>query len=149
MPIKCDTICYRPPSYLLLRLDYLPNGSILIGGVNLNNPVSIQRSKNQIRIALEGGSGPLQRINQQFVATQINFAYAGGTGSPVVFNTLWSRLRCNGIEFQPVTLSNGVTLSPDSLLDTLVQQAISAIKQNRTQDMIPIAQILALLNSRC
>jgi hypothetical protein len=40
-------------------------------------------------------------------------------------------------------------LSPDSLLDTLYMQAQLAIRQNRTADMIPIAQILALLNARC
>lgn len=149
MPIKCDTICYRDSSFFLLRLDYLPNGSILIGGVNFNNPVSIQRSKDQIRIALQGGGGPLGQINQQFVATQLSLAFAGGTASPVVFNTFWSPLRCSGVQFQPVTLSNGVTLSPDSLLDTLYMQAQLAIRQNRTADMIPIAQILALLNARC
>ncbi|MCI0661087.1 MAG: hypothetical protein L0220_08435, partial [Acidobacteria bacterium] len=149
MPIKCDTICFRNSTYFLLRLDFLPNGSILIGGVNLNNPVSIQRSKDQIRIALQGGSGPLQRINQQFVATQMSLAFAGGTASPVVFNAFWSQLKCSGIQFQPVTLSNGVTLSPESLFDTLYMQAQLAIRQNRTADMIPIAQILALLNARC
>src|SRR5262249_24772434 len=45
MPIKCDTICFRSSTYFLLRLDFLPSGSILIGGVNLNNPVSILRNK--------------------------------------------------------------------------------------------------------
>src|SRR5262249_33752958 len=71
MPIKCDTICFRSAMYFQLRLDYLPNGSILIGGVNLNNPVSIQRSKDAIRVALMGGPGPLQQLNQQYVATQL------------------------------------------------------------------------------
>jgi len=149
MPIKCDTICFRSSTYFLLRLDFLPSGSILIGGVNLNNPVSVLRNKDQIRLALQGGAGPLQKLNQQFVATQLSLANAGGTASPVVFNTFWSRLSCSGIDFQPVTLSNGVTLSPDSLLDTLVTQATLAIKQNRTVDMVAIANILALLNQRC
>lgn len=147
--MKCDTICFRDPIYFQLRLNYLPGGSILIGGFNLNNPVSIQRSKDQIRNALMGGSGPLQQLNQQFVATQLSLAFNGGTASPVVFNTFWSPLKCSGVYFNPVTLSNGVTLAPDSLLDTLYQQSQLAIRENRTADMIPLAQILALLNSRC
>ena len=98
---------------------------------------------------LQGGSGPLQQLNQQFVAMQLSLIGAGGTGSPVVFNTFWSPLRCSGIDFTPITLSNGVTLNRDSLLDTLFMQAQLAIRENRTQDMIPLANIIALLNGRC
>jgi len=88
-------------------------------------------------------------INREFVATQLSFAFSGGVGSPVAFNTYWSPLRCSGVFFRPVTLSNGVMLNPDSLIDTLYMQAQLAIRQNRTQDLGPIAQILMLLNSRC
>ncbi len=149
MPIKCDTICFHNSAYFLLRLDYLPGGSILIGGVNLNNPVSILRSKDAIRNALDGGPTPMDKLNEQFVPLQLSYALSGGTASPVVFNTFWSPLRCSGVQFTPVTLSNGVTLSPDSLLDTLVNQTVLAIKQNRTADMAPLAAIMKLLNSRC
>jgi hypothetical protein len=147
--MKCDTICFHNSTYFLLRLDYLPGGSIIVGGSNLNNPVSILRSKDLIRTALQGGSGPLQQLNQQYVATQLSLASAGGTASPVVFNTFWSPLKCSGLHFDPITLSNGVVLSPDTLLDTLNTQAQLAIRQNRTADMAAIAQILALLNARC
>ena len=149
MPIKCDTICFRSPSFYLLRLNYLPNGSILISGVNFNNPISIQRSKDQIRIALQGSGTGMLNLNREFVAMQISLAYAGGLGSPVVFNTYWSPLRCSGITFQPVTLSNGVTITPDSLIDTLFMQTQQAIRENRTADMGPLASIMALLNQRC
>jgi hypothetical protein len=53
------------------------------------------------------------------------------------------------LNFTQVTLSNGVTLDRDSLLDTLFMQSVLAIKENRTQDMVALAQILALLNGRC
>jgi hypothetical protein len=149
MPVKCDTICFRNSTYFLLRLDLLPNGSILIGGVNLNNPISIQRNKDQIRSALLGGTSPLHKLNQQFTTLQLSLANAGGNGSPVVFNTFWSALKCSGITFQPVTLSNGVTITEDSVLDVLYTQAVLAIKQNRAADMVPIANIMALLNGRC
>lgn len=150
MPFKCDTICFRDSVQWLLTPEIRwPNGAILIGGVNFNNPVSIQRSSNQVRQALQGGAGPLQQLNQQYVTLQMSLAAHGGTGSPVVFNVFWSPLRCSGVDFTPVTLSNGVTLSRDSLLDTLFMQCQLAIRENRTQDMLPLAQILALLNGRC
>lgn len=149
MPIKCDTICFRSPSTYLLRLNNLPNGSILIAGANFNNPVSIQRSKEIIRNALQGSGTPMADINREFVATQLSFASAGGVGSPVAFNTYWSPLRCSGVFFPAVTLSNGVVLNPDSLMDTLYMQAQQAIRQNRTADLAPIASILNLVNKRC
>jgi hypothetical protein len=150
MPVKCDTVCYRSIQYYLTNgMNRLPNGAILIGGTNFNNPVSIQRNKELIMQVLQGGTGPLQMLNKQFVAMQLSLASAGGTGSPVVFNTFWSPIRCSGITFTPVTLSNGVSLSRDSLLDTLFMQAQLAIRENRTQDMVALANIIALLNGRC
>lgn len=150
MPFKCDTICFRNASYWQLApISRWPNGAILVGGVNFNNPISIQRSEALIRQVLQGGSGPLQQLNKEFVTLQMSFAAHGGTGSPVVFNVFWSPLRCSGLNFTQVTLSNGVTLDRDSLLDTLFMQSVLAIKENRTQDMVALAQILALLNGRC
>jgi hypothetical protein len=67
----------------------------------------------------------------------------------VAFNTYWSPLRCSGVFFAPVTLSNGVVLDPDSLLDTLYMQTQQAIRQNRFADFASLAQILTLLNRRC
>lgn len=150
MPFKCDTICFRAASYWQLApLSRWPNGAILVGGVNFNNPISIQRNESLIRQVLAGGPGAVQQLNKEFVALQMSFASHGGTGSPVVFNVFWSPLRCSGLDFTPVTLSNGVTLSRDSLLDTLFSQSLLAIKENRTQDMAALASILALLNGRC
>jgi hypothetical protein len=80
---------------------------------------------------------------------QLSFANVGGTGSPRVFDTFWSPLKCSGIRFQPVTLSNGVTITEESVLDVLFTQAVLAIKQNRTADFVPLANIIALLNGRC
>jgi hypothetical protein len=149
MPLKCDTICFKAPSYYLLQIDNLPNGSILIAGLNLNNPVSVQRNKDIIKIFLQGGGNPVADINREFIATQLSFGLAGGTASPSSFNVFWSPLRCSGLAFAPVTLTNGVTLSPDSLMDTLITQTQLAIRENRPADMSAIAQILALLNGRC
>lgn len=124
----------------------MPSGAILVDGVNFDNPISIQRNRNIVVGALNGTIGEL---NRQWVATQLSLAFYGGTASPVIFNVYWSPLRCSGLNFAPVTLSNGVTLSSDSLLDTLVMQVTLAIKENRSQDFSTLAAILAMLNERC
>jgi hypothetical protein len=148
MPIKCDTICYTQPREWLLRTRY-PNGAILVAGVNFNNPISIQRNLAIIRNVLQGFGTGMLNLNREFVATQLSLASAGGTGSPVVFNTYWSPLRCSGVIFTPVTLSNGYYMSPDTLLNDLVLQAQAAIRENRTADMQILADILIILNQKC
>lgn len=148
-PSKCDTICWRSTQFFITNIRYLPGGAILIPGVNANNPVGIQQNISTIRTALQGGSNPAQKLSKEFVTAQLSLAYSGGTGSPVVFNTFWSPLVCSGVSFQPVTLSNGVSLVPNSLLDTLVTQTTLAIKQNRSEDMEALAGIWFLFNGKC
>lgn len=147
--IKCATFCWRTTQYWISNSRYLPGGTVLISGVNANNSVSIQQNLPAVRQALQGGSSAMQRINKEYVTAQISMAAQGGSGSPVVFNTFWSALSCSNVSFPPVTLSNGVTLSPASLLDTLNTQTVLAIKENRHADMFLLADIWALLNGQC
>ncbi|MDX2034801.1 MAG: SdrD B-like domain-containing protein [Blastocatellia bacterium] len=149
MPKKCDTICWRPTQYFITFIRNLPGGTVLIPGVNANNPIGIQQNLNTIRTALQGGSAPSQKLSKEYVTAQLSLAGAGGQGSPVVFNTYWSMLRCSGVDFAPVTLSNGVVLSPDSLLNDLVDQTVFAIKGNGSADYEKLASIWALLNGKC
>ena len=147
---KCDTICFRSPQHYLLNLNNLPPGRVLIGGVNNNQPVG-SNSTQTIGLALRGSTGnlpltPLQRLNQEFVAAQLNVNAAGGAGSPVTYNAFWSMLSCYRINFAAVTLSNGATLDPNSMLNDLFQQTQLAIQQNRTADMNALAAIFDLLN---
>lgn len=146
---KCDTICWRSTQHWINNFRYLPGGTVLISGVNANNPVGIQQNLPTVRQALQGGSSAMQRINREYVTAQLSLAANGGSGSPVVFNVFWSPLSCSGISFSPVTLSNGVTLAPSSLLDTLNTQSVLAIKENRHSDMFLLADIWQLLNGRC
>ena len=147
---KCDTICFRSPQYYLLNVNSLPRGSVLIGGVNSNLPVSTG-NRSQMMLALRGtatgfGLTPLQRLNQEFVAAQLSIIAAGGDGSPVAFNAFWSMLSCYNLNFASVTLSNGATLSTASFLNDLFEQAQLAIRQNRPADFDKIAAIFDLLN---
>lgn len=146
---KCDTICFRSPQYYLLNLNRLPGGTVLIGGINNNQPVSTD-NVTALTLALRGKvigtPTPQQRLNAEFVAAQLSINGAGGPGSPVMYNVFWSMLSCYQINFAPVMLSNGVTLSPASMLNDLFEQAQMAIRQNRTSDMAAIAAIFDLLN---
>lgn len=147
--IKCDTLCWRTTQHWINNSRYLPGGTVLISGVNANNPVGIQQNLPAVRQALQGGSSAMQRINKEYVTAQLSMAASGGSGSPVVFNAFWSALSCSNASFAPVTLSNGVTLAPSSLLDTLNTESVLAIKQNRHADMILLADIWAAVNGQC
>ena len=149
MASKCDTLCYRSPQYYLLRLESLPTGPILIGGVNGNALISAKRNRDQVRLALIGGETAMKKLNRQFVTMQLSFAATGGARSPIVFNSFWSPLRCSGLNFTAFTLSNGVRISPDTLMDTLYIEVFNTTKMNRTADMLPLANLLATLNGKC
>ena len=151
MPFKCDTICYRSILYYRnLGAAGFPTGSVLIGGVNFNNPVNVRRSLSIVNNALNNNStAPMAAMNREFVAMQLSLLMAGGGSSPVVFNTFWSPIKCSGVNFAPLTLSNGIVLSPDSLFDTIHNQSVRAIRENNTGDMEKLASILQLLNGKC
>lgn len=122
---------------------------MLAAGYNLNNPIVVQGNVNTIRLILQGGMSAIQHLNREFVTAQLSMNLAGGPGSPVVFNVYWSPLRCSGVRFDPITLSNGVTFTPDSLLDTLMNQTVLAIRESRSQDYDDLAIIWAMLNGKC
>lgn len=142
---ECNTICYRSPLYFKLNIDRLPRGTVLIGGVNSNQPVSTTNTR-VMGLALAGGYTIQQKLNQEFVAAQLNVLNAGGDGSPKVFYAMEGVLSCYGLDFEEITLTNGFVLSPDSKLKDLYQQARFSIFDNRTEDMVTLTKIFDLLN---
>lgn len=149
-PFKCDTICYRSPQWWLLNMNRIPGGTIQIAGVNGDQPISTDQRRT-IQIALQGnpfgfGMTARQTLNQEYIAAQLNILAAGGGGSPVVYNAMWSNLSCYGITFPATTLSNGATLAPSSMVKELYMQITLAIQQRREADYLPLARILDLLN---
>lgn len=141
--LNCQTTCMQSSSYYVININRLPVGDVIIGGVNFNNPVSIQNNLIDVRRALRGGTGPMQLLNQQYVATQISLAAVNGSSISGVFN---SPLACYGLTFEPVQLSSGVVLTRTTMLRDILNQARLSIGENRTDDMLKIATILALLN---
>ena len=148
----CRTICFQSAQYYLLNLSALPNGSVLIGGVNNNVPISIQQNLADIQRALQNSSGGLAFLNQQYLSAQISLAAAdGAVGSPGVLN---SSLRCYSLNFTVVSLSNGIRITPNTTLGNLLTQARLAILESRLEDMNKLGQVLLQLNgnsptSRC
>jgi hypothetical protein len=139
--LSCMTVCLQSAQYYVNNINRLPQGSIIIGGVNFNNPINIQSNLTDVRRALRGGSAPSQMLNQQYVALQLSII--NGNGSPGVLN---SPIRCYGLNFDPIQLSNGFVLTKNTLLSDLLNQARLAFVENRTDDMIPIAQVMLMMN---
>lgn len=141
----CNTICFRSPQHFALNVMYLPIGAVMIGGVNFNSPVSTG-NRALMAAALRGSATPLQRLNQEWVAAQLNLLHAGGYGSPSAYFALEGKLKCYGLRFDPITLSNGFTLSPDTQLKDLFQQVRFCIRNDATDDMAALTTVLDLLN---
>jgi hypothetical protein len=127
----------------------MPNGPILIGGQNFNIPISTANTAT-IRLALQGEQSfvtpltPLQHLNREFVAAQLSLASGGG---PVVStNVLWSSLRCAGLNFRSIILSNGATLTPNSMVKDLFMQAQIAVTNPLTPaiDRLTLATLFRL-----
>ncbi|HKE05655.1 MAG TPA: IPT/TIG domain-containing protein, partial [Blastocatellia bacterium] len=146
-PLQCQVICMQSPQFHLTGTTKLPRGFIHIGGVNFNNPVLVQNYILEVRRALQGGASPLQMLNQQYVAAQLNLLVSSGPfGASGSGNVQNSSLRCYGLNFAPTQLSNGFTISRNSTFGELLSQSRSAITDNRTEDMSKLAMVLALLN---
>jgi hypothetical protein len=144
-PLQCQTICMQSPQYYF-NTNLFPAGFVLIGGLNDNIPVSTLDNVTAVIQALEGGATPLQILNRQFVTMQLNTIPNGPYGGPLPPGILNSTLRCYRVNFTPMQLSNGFTLSRDMTFGQLLAQAQSAIIENRTNDMPKLATVLALLN---
>lgn len=152
-PVCGARICLRSTSYFVVnykRLKLWPR-DILISGVNLNHPVEVTNS-NAILAALRNpSSAPLAEFNRQYVTAQLSMAMMPMTA---VYSAVKSSISCYGVDFQPVKLSTGVTVTPDSSVEALFSQCdVVAIlppdSEERAQDMQVLAQILAKLNGTC
>ncbi|MCG3160160.1 MAG: hypothetical protein JMDDDDMK_01196 [Acidobacteria bacterium] len=139
-----QTICFRSAAYFSLNFGtpLIPNGSVLIGGVNFNNPVAT--TDPRVKQALDGQSGA---FNREFVAAQLNILNASGLGAANLITALASELSCYGLQFSLVRLSNGVILSPQSNLTELVSTAnFVARGGGNSQDNCIVTKLLGALN---
>ncbi|MFN0109326.1 MAG: hypothetical protein ACKVZH_10780 [Blastocatellia bacterium] len=141
--LNCQTTCMQSSSYYVININRLPNGDVIIGGVNFNNSVSIQNNLIDVRRALRGGSSAMATLNQQYVATQISLAAVNASSNSGVMN---SPLLCYGVTFDPVQLDNGMTLTRTTMLRDILNQARLSLIENRQNDMVTIAAVLALVN---
>ena len=141
-PQACREICWSAAAYWEANPSRWPAGQVYVGGANGNAPIPISPSDVRIQQALEGGSAPLQLLNQQYVAWQFNFLRAGNNANAAKA----SNAQCYGLEFAPFTLTNLETISVITPLGTIEAQALLAIQQNRIDDFIPLADVMRLFN---
>jgi hypothetical protein len=141
-PQICSTICLRSANYYSRNINRLPSGLVMIGNYNANAPVQIQTNLPKIKDTLEGGETSLQQLNKEFVAIQISLILAGSSN----VGGLQSSPACYGVQFAPVLLSNGVSLTPNSTTNDILAQVRSSFYDQRSVDFAPLAAILALMN---
>ncbi|MGE0127439.1 MAG: putative Ig domain-containing protein [Blastocatellales bacterium] len=143
-PSCSQTICFRSSAYFSLNFgtSAIPRGTVLIGGVNLNNPVA--STDQRVKQALDGQSGA---FNREFVAAQLNILAASGLGAANVVTALASELSCYGLQFGLVRLSNGVILTPQSSLSDLISAANFVAKGGGdSKDNCIVTKLLGALN---
>ena len=97
-------------------------------------------------LTLRGGATPAQQLNKEYLTAQLNTLLSGGAPNLKVVYAMKSILKCYGMKFDPVTLSNGVVISTDSRLEVLFVQARLSFKENRTQDMPVLTRLFDQLN---
>ncbi len=143
-PTCSQTICFRSAAYFSLNFGTpeIPKGTVLIGGINLNNPVA--STDPRVKQALDGQLGA---FNREFVAAQLNILNASGLGAANVVTALASELSCYGLQFGLVTLSNGAILTPQSSLSDLISDATFVAKGGgASRDNCIVTRLLGALN---
>lgn len=147
-------LCFNTPQYYEFNYFQLNfNGAdIFISGVNLNHPVDSRDAPELILFALRGKSlgppSPLTQFNQHYVAAQLTQAQAGLLTAVGARN---SQLSCYPVNFTPVQLSTGVTLTPEMTLGEFFTQCdlvgLAPYSAARDADMLALVQVLAQLNT--
>ena len=98
-----------------------------------------------MRLALDGGASAEDQFNRQFVAAQLNLLAAPGQDA----EALRSKLSCYGVNFAPVTLTQGATITPNVTLGTLMELARSTARGGSSSDLMALANLFAQFNGNC
>lgn len=158
-PPKCHVVCFQSDEYFRTKFEcleantFLCNFNVIVPGLNFNNPVNVCRCEDSVRFALKGGAlfGGQPRsaywlFVQQYVTAQLGFDLSAS--GPARYDALWGGLSCYNVPAGtfPVTLSNGATISSDSMLKDLFMQAQLAVRESRISDMEKLGKIFLALN---
>lgn len=146
----CKTICFRSAEYFYLvycqHPEDIPHGTVVIGGVNFNRPVAARSRPPATALRVLKPQVPMQYLNREFVAAQLNLLNAGGEASHHVQEALKSPLTCYGLEFEPFQLSNGFIVNTATRLGDVFAQTRQLIALNRPEDMQALARLFDQLN---
>jgi hypothetical protein len=139
---QCATVCLAPPEYYLRNLDRLPRGMVQVAGSGL--PVNTQ-NRTAMTLALDGGASARDQFNRRFVAAQLSLLASPGPD----LDALGSKLGCYGIDFEPATLAWGATITPNTTLGVLMDNARRAARHGSAGDMTAIANLMTQLDAYC
>lgn len=146
----CKTICFRSAEYYYLvyctHPSDIPFGTVMIGGVNFNRPVPARSMPPATALRVLKPQAPIQYLNREFVAAQLNLLNAGGEASHHVQEALKSPLSCYGLEFEPFQLSNGFIVNTATRLGDVFAQTRQLIALNRPEDIQALAHLFDQLN---
>jgi hypothetical protein len=122
---------------------------VLISGVNFNHPVDTTDSATSVLFALRTrGTSPQQLFNKHYVAAQLTLAR---DPMPTVITGMASTLGCFLPTFDPMELSNGFVLQPETRLGQFFDQCFVVGSQppsaERDADMTALVTLLAQLNT--
>lgn len=153
----CDVICFASPAQWATRLAFtpivnIPVGLIIIPGDNFNQPTStiapfkpflilyILKPLNNLAVP----TNPFIRLRRVFVAAELSILSGRffKPEEPAVFNSV---LSCYGLTFTSFTLSTTVTISTNTTLGVLLDQALIAMKTNNQADMTALAAVFEQL----
>lgn len=140
-PVCASQACLKSAQYYALNLDRLPKGLVSVVGNGFDSKVSTSDTA-KMRLLLQGGASQLQRLNQQFVATQLSLL-----GQPGGYQAaLRSNLLCYNINFQPLQIGGGVVLNPSMTLGEVFNLVRTVGNSGKTPDQRTLANLLELLN---
>jgi hypothetical protein len=141
---ECATICFASPDYYLRNLNRLPAGTVWIAGGGVVSSVD-SGNAGAMRRALGGGASAQDQFNRQYVAAQLSLLSAPGPD----LGALGSRLSCYGLNFAPVVLGSGATITPNVTLGVLMEYARGAALRGVPGDQAALTELLTQVNAQC
>lgn len=140
-PVCIAQVCMKSPQYYALNSDRLPRGMVSVIGGGIDTRVSTSDT-TRMRLLLQGGASQLQRLNQQYVATQLSLL-----GQPGGYQSaLQSNLLCYKVNFQPFQIGGKTTISPSTTLGELFDLARTVGNSGRTAEIRLLANLFQFLN---
>jgi hypothetical protein len=143
----CQVSCFESSTFYLFNANLIPStGSIRLGNNGTVVVLSLQSNTAAVLAALGGGPSAQAKLNSQYAALQLNLLTKVNLNTPEGIAVLNSTLACQGATIVPVQLSNGITITGNTSLASVIGEVEGAIVRNSNDDMTKLAAVLLGLN---